>query len=98
MCDPLSNERGQSLVLIGIGLSTTAFLALVVVGVDLGRLAFTAAEVQTVAESAATAAARQLMDTGVLSNTAANTVAGGDKVDGVRAAALWGDGSNPSAW
>ncbi len=54
------NERGQALAFFGIGM--LAFVALAVIGVDVGRLAFTAAEVQSIADAAATAGAGALAD------------------------------------
>lgn len=81
MCRPFNNERGQALALVGMGIGTTALLALAVVAVDVGRLALTATEVQTLADTAATAAARALMDGGTPA-TVANTVAGANRVDG----------------
>ena len=84
MCRPLNNERGQSMALMGVGL--TAFLFLAVIAVDVGRLAFTATEVQTVADTTAMAGAIALMN-GADPTTAANTVAGGNKVDGTGATA-----------
>jgi Flp pilus assembly protein TadG len=58
--DVLRNRRGATMVAMAVAL--TAFLALTVVGVDVARLAFTANEVQTVADVAATAGARALLD------------------------------------
>ena len=54
------NERGMTMVFTAVAMS--AFLAFTVVGVDLARLALTATEVQTVADAAATAGARALVD------------------------------------
>ena len=54
------SERGQALAFFGIGM--LAFVALAVIGVDVGRLAFTAAEVQSIADAAATAGAGSLAD------------------------------------
>jgi Flp pilus assembly protein TadG len=54
------HERGAVLAAVGIALLT--FFALAAVGVDIGRLAFTAAEVQTVADAAATAGAKAILD------------------------------------
>lgn len=89
MCRPLHNQRGQSLVLVGIGLGSAAFLFLAVVGVDIGRLAFTATEVQTLADATAVTAARGLLDTNntTTATTAANTVAADNRVDGSPASA-----------
>ncbi len=83
-CRPLGNERGQSMAVVGIGLGTTAFLALAVVAVDVGHMAFTATEVQTLADATAVAAARALLD-GADTNAIANTVAAGNTVDGTSA-------------
>ena len=52
------DQRGQALAFIGIGMM--AFIALAVVGIDVARLAFTAAEVQSIADAAATAGAGAL--------------------------------------
>jgi hypothetical protein len=48
-------ERGQALAFVGIAM--IMLVALAVIGVDVGRLAFTAAETQSIADAAATAAA-----------------------------------------
>src|SRR5262245_16443309 len=48
-------ERGQALAFVGIAMML--FVALAVIGIDVGRLAFTAAETQSIADAAATAAA-----------------------------------------
>jgi hypothetical protein len=55
-----TRQRGQALAFFGIGM--LAFVALAVIGVDVGRLAFTAAEVQSIADAAATAGAGALAD------------------------------------
>ena len=47
-------QRGQALAYVGIAM--VAITGFAVVGVDVGRLAFTAAEVQSIADAAATAA------------------------------------------
>jgi hypothetical protein len=61
------------------------FFGLTVVGVDIGRLAFTAAEVQTVADAAATAGAKAILDERD-PDTDARLVASMNKMDGTATA------------
>jgi Flp pilus assembly protein TadG len=75
----IGDERGIALAQTVVGLM--ALMGLTVVGTDLGRLAFTATEVQTAAEVAATAAAKNLInsqspDAGALALVQANNIDG----------------------
>ena len=89
----LHNERGQSIAIVGIGLGTTVLLAFAVVAVDIGRLAFTATEVQTLADTTAMTGALALRD-GANPVNHANTVAGGNSVEGTSATAAATTGMN----
>lgn len=75
----LRSERGMTMVFTAVAM--TAFLAFAVVGVDLGRLALTATEVQTVADAAATAGIRALLENQDAVGQA-QTVAAQNKIDG----------------
>ena len=78
-------ERGA--VLTAFVLTSTALFALTAVGVDTGRLALTANEVQTVADTAATAGARALVEGGsaATARAQAQTVVGQNRVNGTAA-------------
>jgi hypothetical protein len=83
-----NGQRGA--VLAATALALAAFIALTVVAIDLGRLAYTATEVQTVADSAATAGAAAIINGG--SPVAeAQSVAAQNHVDGTPAAMAAGD-------
>jgi hypothetical protein len=69
----LSNQRGISLVAVGIWM--TAFFALTAVGMDVARIAYTASEVQSASDVAALAGARAIVD-GLNEQTAADTILG----------------------
>ena len=77
------SEHGQALVTMVLWL-TGAFFALTVVGVDLGHLGTSATEVQTVADIAAAAGARNLLKGGSANTakTEAINVVAKNKVDG----------------
>src|SRR3989441_12437601 len=77
------SRRGQATVLLALWM-TGAFFALMVVGIDVGHLGTSATEVQTVADIAASAGARNLLKGGS-ANTAksdAVNVVAKNKVDG----------------
>lgn len=80
---PRGRERGAILAFTGMALLT--LVGMTVVGVDLARLAFTATEVQTVAEVAATAYAREWINQNQQGLTGACT---GNPVDPCGTAAL----------
>jgi Flp pilus assembly protein TadG len=65
---PRRRERGA--ILAAFAISMAAFFAFLPVAIDTGRLALTANEVQTVADAAATAGARALLESGGDSATA----------------------------
>src|SRR2546429_1523393 len=76
-------QRGQAAILMALWL-TGAFFALAVVGIDVGHLGTSATELQTVADIAAAAGARNLLKGGS-ANTAksdATSVVAKNKVDG----------------
>src|SRR5207249_7141953 len=76
-------QRGQAAILMALWL-TGAFFALTVVGIDIGHLGTSATELQTVADIAASAGARNLLKGGS-ANTAksdATSVVAKNKVDG----------------
>src|SRR5262245_41193144 len=75
-------ERGVALATVAVSMG--ALLALAAVGVDSGRIALTANEVQTVADIAATAGAKALLDGGSASTAInhAQTVVQQNMVDG----------------
>jgi hypothetical protein len=75
----LRNQRGVSLVSVGIMMA--ALTGLAVLGVDVARVALTANEVQTLADVSASAGARALVD-GQAAAPAARQVASQNKVDG----------------
>jgi hypothetical protein len=77
------SERGAILAFTGIAVMT--LVAMAVVGVDLGRLAFTATEVQTVAESAATAYAVAMQRDRPNPASDAYQVVAGNSIDGTAA-------------
>ena len=77
------DERGIAMVQTAIFL--TALTALVTVGVDVGRLAFTATEVQNLADIAATAAAKHVVNGDGTSRQGADLLAGQNFVDGAAA-------------
>jgi hypothetical protein len=83
-----SRKRERGAVLTAFVLTSTALFALAAVGVDTGRLALVANEVQTVADTAATAGARALLDGGSAATARgqAQTVAGQNRVNGTAAA------------
>src|SRR5438874_4778844 len=76
-------QRGQAAILMALWL-TGAFFALTVVGIDIGHLGTSATEVQTVADIAAAAGARNLMKGGSANTakTEAINVVAKNKVDG----------------
>ena len=76
-------QRGQAAVLMALWL-TGAFFALTVVGIDIGHLGTSATELQTVADIAAAAGARNLMKGGSASTAKsdATSVVAKNKVDG----------------
>ena len=82
MSDRGPGRRGA--VMVALAIALPAFLALLVVGIDLGRLGHAATEVQTVADSAATAGATALLlGRGAGAATAdARQVADRNRVDG----------------
>src|SRR3989441_4160088 len=77
------SRRGQATVLLALWL-TGAFFALTVVGIDIGHLGTSATELQTVADIAAAAGARNLMKGGSANTakTEAVNVVAKNKVDG----------------
>src|SRR2546428_4435743 len=77
------SRRGQATVLLALWL-TGAFFALTVVGIDVGHLGTSATELQTVADIAAAAGARNLMKGGSASTAKsdATSVVAKNKVDG----------------
>ncbi len=76
------NQRGAALT--AFILTSAALFAMAAVGIDSGRLAFIANEVQTIADSAATAGARALLDggTSAAARGQAQTVAAQNRVNG----------------
>lgn len=88
----LSNERGQAIIMAGMGLATLAFVGLVAVAVDTAMLANAATEVQTVADAAAAAGASGLLralrngasnDSATsAATTDANTIATQNRIEG----------------
>ena len=76
-------QRGQAAVLMALWL-TGAFFALTVVGIDVGHLGTSATELQTVADIAAAAGARNLLKGGSASTAKsdATSVVAKNKVDG----------------
>src|SRR5207237_6998153 len=76
-------QRGQAAILMALWL-TGAFFALTVVGIDVGHLGTSATELQTVADIAAAAGARNLMKGGSASTAKsdATRVVAKNKVDG----------------
>ena len=77
------SQRGQAVIVMAMWL-TGAFFALTVVGIDIGHLGTSATELQTVADIAAAAGARNLLKGGS-ANTAksdATSVVAKNKVDG----------------
>src|SRR5437667_12368764 len=77
------SERGQAVITMVLWL-TGAFFALTVVGIDIGHLGTSATEVQTVADIAASAGARNLLKGGSANTakTEAISVVAKNKVDG----------------
>src|SRR3989442_10865630 len=77
------SRRGQAMVLLALWL-TGAFFALTVVGIDVGHLGTSATELQTVADIAAAAGARNLLKGGSASTakSEATSVVAKNKVDG----------------
>src|SRR3989440_5541152 len=77
------SRRGQAVVTLALWL-TGAFFALMVVGIDVGHLGTSATEVQTVADIAASAGARNLLKGGSANSakTEAASVVAKNKVDG----------------
>jgi len=77
------SQRGQAAVLMALWL-TGAFFALTVVGIDIGHLGTSATELQTVADIAAAAGARNLLKGGSASTakSEAASVVAKNKVDG----------------
>jgi Flp pilus assembly protein TadG len=84
---PRGRTRERGAILTAFVLTSTALFALAAVGVDTGRLGLTANEVQTVADSAATAGAKALLDGGspATARTQAQAVVGQNRVDGTTA-------------
>src|SRR5438093_1126367 len=85
-------QRGQAAILMALWL-TGAFFALTVVGIDLGHLGTSATEVQTVADIAAAAGARNLLKGGSANTAKADTtsVVAKNKVDGQTCTMAAGD-------
>src|SRR2546426_12640774 len=77
------SEHGQALVTMALWL-TGAFFALTVVGIDIGHLGTSATELQTVADIAAAAGARNLLKGGsaTTAKSDATRVVAKNKVDG----------------
>jgi Flp pilus assembly protein TadG len=84
---PTPKQRQRGAVMTAFVLTSTALFALAAVGIDAGRLALTANEVQTVADTAATAGARALLDGGSTATARgqAQTVVGQNRVNGTAA-------------
>src|SRR5947208_14359496 len=82
--EPLPQERARAGLVTMVLWLTGAFFALTVVGVDLGHLGTSATEVQTVADIAASAGARNLLKGGSANTakTEAINVVAKNKVDG----------------
>ena len=80
------SQRGQAVIVMAMWL-TGAFFALTVVGIDIGHLGTSATELQTVADIAASAGARNLLKGG-----SANTA----KSDATRFSKVWSFFSNSS--
>lgn len=85
---PTNKKKQRGAALTAFVLTSGALFALAAVGIDTGRLTLVANEVQTVADSAATAGAKALLD-GATSTTAraqAQTVVAQNRVNGTTAA------------